>query len=176
MGLQWCLMGHHEVPVSEMEGKASCPKHGRRAKTAPDTVEEADEIDLETFKHRVANKLLSEPAVSASDWDLTRRFHEKLAGIKREVCDVCNERRFNFNIKAQDGISVCRRCRLDLKKNPGIGLFSSENLLDPGDVPLHLPTLSIAEELLIARVHVLMSYSRVKGVQYKYFGHIINFM
>jgi hypothetical protein len=48
--------------------------------------------------------------------------------------------------------------------------------LDPLLIPSHLPSLFIAEELLIARAHVLMDLRRVKGCQYKYSGHVVNFM
>ena len=44
------------------------------------------------------------------------------------------------------------------------------------DLPSHLPHLSIAEEMLIARAHVQMAFRRVKGCQYKYSGHVVNFM
>lgn len=48
--------------------------------------------------------------------------------------------------------------------------------MDPGEVPSYLPCLSIAEEMLIARAHVHMDFRRVKGCQYKYSGHVVNFM
>lgn len=38
--------------------------------------------------------------------------------------------------------------------------------MDPYPVPASLPTLSIAGEMLIARVHVFMQFSRVRGQQY----------
>jgi hypothetical protein len=47
--------------------------------------------------------------------------------------------------------------------------------MDPGDVPEELATLSMIEQLLIARIHPVVSVYRVKGQQYKYSGNIINF-
>jgi hypothetical protein len=40
----------------------------------------------------------------------------------------------------------------------------------------HLSHFFIAEKLLIARVHILMNYRRLKNCQYKYFEHVVNFM
>jgi hypothetical protein len=125
--------------------------------------------------HRVDNKLLDEPVVSAADWKLNAKFHAKLDAIKREVCNVCNEERFDPDIRLHRDVLTCYRCRKQLKQSDDIASFSIENRMDPGEMPSHLQPLSIAEELLIARVHVLMSLWRVKGVQYKYSGHIINF-
>ncbi|KAF7137062.1 hypothetical protein CNMCM5793_006913 [Aspergillus hiratsukae] len=39
-----------------------------------------------------------------------------------------------------------------------------------------LPELSQIEEMLIARVHVLVQVNRIRGQQFKYKGHIVNFM
>ena len=43
--------------------------------------------------------------------------------------------------------------------------------MDPGLIPPQLPELTMAEEMLIARAHVQMDISRVRGCQYKYKGH-----
>ena len=50
------------------------------------------------------------------------------------------------------------------------------NLTDPGLIPPQLPELTMAEEMLIARAHVQMDISRVRGCQYKYKGHVISWM
>ena len=168
--LQWCMKGSHEVLASELKGKTTCPAHLPRRK-----ISSVKEIDLETFKHRVADKLLYEPALCDFDWNLTVNFHKKLDRVTRAICEVCQEERFDSDVQACKDVATCQSCRKDLSENK-VGLYSAANLMDPEAVPSHLPGLSIAEELLIARVHVLMSYSRVKGVQYKYSGHIINFM
>ena len=47
--------------------------------------------------------------------------------------------------------------------------------MDPGPVP-ELPALSEIEEMLIARVHVAMQVRQVHGQQYKYSGHVVNFL
>jgi hypothetical protein len=47
--------------------------------------------------------------------------------------------------------------------------------MDPGDMP-DLPVLTQVEEMLIARVHVFMEVRQVRGQQYKYKGHVVNFL
>ncbi|KAG7009693.1 ATP-dependent DNA helicase [Physcia stellaris] len=174
-GLQWCVKGHHEVSVQDMVGKASCPAHEPPRKSDIRITDEDDDLPWEVFQQRADSKILEEAAVSKADWDLAREFHANLKGIKRQICDICNEERFIARPKPKKGQIRCDRCIKDTKGD-NVGTFSVQNLMDPGAVLRSLPELTIAEELLIARVHVLMSYSRVKGVQYKYSGHIINFM
>ena len=55
-------------------------------------------------------------------------------------------------------------------------LYFFANLMNLKIVSFYLSNLLIAKKLFIARIYVLMNYSRVKSVQYKYFNHIINFM
>ena len=48
--------------------------------------------------------------------------------------------------------------------------------MDPGPLPQGLPVLTTVEEMLIARVHVFMEVHQVRGQQYKYSGHVCNFL
>ena len=76
----------------------------------------------------------------------------------------------------KDGI--CARCRR-VDKNCGAsdpGLFTAENMLYPGLVPSALPALTSVEEMLIARVHVFIEVRQVRGQQFKYKGHVVNFL
>ena len=68
---------------------------------------------------------------------------------------------------------VCGRCRRDFEQPY---LYSAANKMDPGPIPPQLPELTLAEEMLIARAHVQMDISRVRGCQYKYKGHVISWM
>jgi hypothetical protein len=54
--------------------------------------------------------------------------------------------------------------------------MSADNYMDPGEVPVHLPTLTQVEEMVIARAHVQMLLKRVRGHQYQYTGHCVSFM
>lgn len=73
---------------------------------------------------------------------------------------------------------ICRVCRRrDGSKPAGTAdFFTAENHLDCGDIPEHLPELSQVEEMMIARVHVHVQVMCVRGQQYKYRGHVINFL
>ena len=65
----------------------------------------------------------------------------------------------------------CLRCKRD-KGNPK--LFSQENDMDPGAVPLELQGLTEIEEMLIARACPIMCVYRKHGGQRGYKGHVLN--
>jgi 3-oxoacyl-(acyl-carrier-protein) synthase len=52
--------------------------------------------------------------------------------------------------------------------------MSTENEMDPGDVPAHLPVLIQVEEMIIARSHIQMMVYRYRGHQYHYSGHCVS--
>jgi hypothetical protein len=54
--------------------------------------------------------------------------------------------------------------------------MSTDNEIDPGEVPAHLPALTQVEEMIIARSHVQMLVHRYRGHQYHYSGHCVSFM
>ncbi|KAK3910184.1 Halomucin [Frankliniella fusca] len=54
-------------------------------------------------------------------------------------------------------------------------LFTKDNDMDPLDVPDELKSLTYIEKQLISRIHPVTSLYRVKRLQYKYKGHVINF-
>ena len=54
--------------------------------------------------------------------------------------------------------------------------MSTDNKIDPGDVPAHLPALTQVEEMIIARSHVQMLVHRYQGHQYHYSRHCVSFM
>ena len=114
------------------------------------------------------------PALTGTDWQYLKQFHHALEEEKMEYCVRCREQWFNMGL-GDDG--VCARCtRVDMKRllNEPF-LYSSENHLDPGN-QFDLPPLTQVEEMLIARVHVFIEIRQVRGVQYRYKGHIINFL
>lgn len=121
---------------------------------------------------------LDDKAVSNEHWKLIESFHLKLDQLEQCACNVCNEIDFEMGIRTINGVDKCQRCRTDWEKtsNDTVGKFSIDNDMDPGAVPFHLPHLFMAEEMLIARAHVLMNFRRVRGCQYKYSGHVVNFM
>ena len=175
---RWCLKGCHTVPASDFTGsKNSCLNHPYKPFVAA-----ADEVTLDEFKQRAAQRPLDGEALSASQWKLVCNFNKKLDAVVRQVCDICNEERFDAGVEDYRGQATCKRCRHDFEflrrdlEKPFVGLFSADNAMDPGEMPAHLPVLTMVEEMLIARVHPVMCFSRIKSVQYKYSGHIVNFM
>jgi hypothetical protein len=91
-----------------------------------------------------------------------------------EECNVCHEKWFNIGVRG----GICARCRYRDRKRAEDepDLFSKENFMDPGSVPRHLQPLTQVEEQLIARVHVHVEVRQVRGQQFKYTGHVINFL
>jgi len=54
--------------------------------------------------------------------------------------------------------------------------MSTDNRMDPGELPAHLPELTQVEEMIIARSHIQMIVYRYRGHQYHYSGHCVSFM
>ena len=118
-----------------------------------------------------ARDSLQEPAVSEEHWGYITDFYERLPQIKREECTICNE--IWYDLKVENG--VCNRYHQRAKNNHP-PLFTAANHLDVGAIPPHLPQLTQIEEQLIAQVHVHVQVWQIKGQQYKYKYHIVNFM
>lgn len=118
---------------------------------------------------------LSSPAIADEDIALLARFRERLHSERLEYCTRCKQKWFNLKVNRN---GVCQACiRRDAKRREDEPyFFSAENELDFGSVPDHLPELSQVEEMLIARVHVCVDIYQVRGQQYKYRGHVINFL
>ena len=100
-----------------------------------------------------------------------------MEAVQLETCERCQERGFSMNLRDR---GVCHRCFLrdtDSRKQPiRPFLMSTENNMDPGTVPRHLPELTQVEEMVIARAHVQMLVKRVRGHQYHYTGHCVTFL
>jgi hypothetical protein len=54
--------------------------------------------------------------------------------------------------------------------------MSTDNKIDPGEVPAYLPALTQVKEIIIARSHVQMLVHRYHGHQYHYSGHYMSFI
>lgn len=117
--------------------------------------------------------MLSDPALSTTDWQYLQDFHGALRSENMEFCRRCRERWFSMNLKE----GVCTRCEtIDRKRTTNEPyMFSWTNKLDSGDMP-NLPELTQVEEMLIARVHVFVELRQVRGQQYKYKSHVVNFL
>ena len=96
-------------------------------------------------------------------------FHSKISSLSFTHCSCCNE---SFpSIELTSSTSVCSRCSRD-KQEPK--LYSPDNNMDPGSVPLALQGLTQVEEMLISPVMPIMSVYQLPLGQYGYSGHVIN--
>jgi hypothetical protein len=113
-------------------------------------------------------------AISTNDIHLMQDFHTALNKSKMEFYFRYQEYWFNMDLSAE---GVCRKCRIkDDKKAPDEPFFySAENHLDFGPVPNYLPELSQTEQMMISRVHTFTQVRQVRGAQYRYKGHCVNF-
>ena len=106
---------------------------------------------------------------------MLQNFHTALNTERMEQCSQCNEHWFDMRLFE----GICKECRkYDKDRQPDHPLsFSTENHLDPGPAYAFngLPDLSQTEAILIAPVHVFVEIRRVRGQQYRYTGHVINF-
>ena len=119
---------------------------------------------------------LSGPALTDEDERLLRNFNEAIEEDMMEYCPRCHERWFGMSLHAADGI--CNRCHTR-DKNIAEGqpfLMSAENHTLVPEPPAFLPALTDVEEILIARIKVAIQVWLVKGAQWKYTGHVVNFM
>lgn len=55
-----------------------------------------------------------------------------------------------------------------------LAMFSNDNNIDLGPLP-DLPPMSQLEEIITARVHIVMSMYTVRGEQHRYTSYIANF-
>jgi hypothetical protein len=115
------------------------------------------------------------PALTDANKKILESFHRAIERETMETCVRCDERWFAMGL---DDNNVCVKCRqADLKKEEDEPfLYSSINYANPGEVDPTLPKLTIVEELLIARVHTFVEVYLKRGAQYRYKGHVINFM
>ncbi|KAI9920820.1 hypothetical protein PsorP6_001546 [Peronosclerospora sorghi] len=91
---------------------------------------------------------------------------------KVDHCPSCKERWPNMAIRQETG--MCRHCHGEYNSNV-IRKFSAANNMDPGPVPAELDGLTYVKSMLIARVHPIIGCHILKGGNYGYRGHGINF-
>ncbi|KAF2728757.1 hypothetical protein EJ04DRAFT_405841, partial [Polyplosphaeria fusca] len=115
------------------------------------------------------------PALTVDDYQLLKDFGKRMRNEKLETCSRCQEQWFHMGLNIN---GVCTGCiKVDKDREPDEPfLYSKENVADPLPMPLDLPELSQIEEMLIARVHCFVEVRQIRGVQFKYCGHIVNFL
>ena len=170
--IEWCWIENHETLCFDFVFNDR--KHAFCKKC--DNVRRHDRVS-HTFSSVTESKSLEISTVSSKNWNLITNFYTKFEKMKRTVCEICNERRFNMKLKQLKKQFMCDRCWRDVKKySEKIVTWNAQNDMNSQSIFKHLSQLIIAEKLLIVRVHVMMNSRRVKKCQYKYFDHVINFM
>ena len=132
------------------------------------SVESAEHRDthsstLENMRDQVCTSLYTPSALKS-----IHMFHAKMTACAFSKCVICNESFPSMNGSQR---TECTRYRRD-KKLPN--LYSSDNGMDPGLVPLELQGLTQVEEMLISSVMPIMSLYHLPHGQFGYSGHIIN--
>jgi hypothetical protein len=118
-----------------------------------------------------------DPALTKRDYQLLNGFHEELDQECLETCARCEEKWFHMGLNNDRVCSSCQKADKNLDGDEDMPfLYSAANEMDPGPVPLELEPLTQVEEMLTARVHCFVEIRQVRDVQYKYKGHVVNFL
>lgn len=93
---------------------------------------------------------------------MSSNFYNNLDSLERTVCNICNEIGFDMQLKEVEGKLMGKQCKRKKSLHPKkIALYGAKNDMDSHPIPAHLPSLTNAEELLIACAYMLMQYRRV---------------
>lgn len=95
------------------------------------------------------------------------QFEQTMKNLTRVVCLNC----LKFTEHTDIRNDICGSCQ-----RSDIHLFTPENGMDLGGVPPELTNLSLIEQILIARVHPVVSVFTIRGQQRGYNGHVLNFV
>lgn len=101
--------------------------------------------------------------------DFLKNFEACMKDLRLFVCGTCKEEVFSDAMRQGSCVSCYR------ERERG-NLFSSVNNMDVGIVPPVLTGLTMVEQILIARVHAVVSVFKIRGQQRAYSGHVINFV
>ncbi|XP_059070762.1 uncharacterized protein LOC131860375 [Cryptomeria japonica] len=129
--------------------------------------------------HQQTNTTCIGTATPISDHFRSLEFTHALASFRTRidnlshlhVCIICKEKYIGMHVKLTQREVICSRCY----NEKGVLQFSIANNMDPGEQPIILKRLSQVEEMLIARIALVLQVSHARGGQYKYIGHTINF-
>lgn len=88
-------------------------------------------------------------------------FSSYMDTLEWKVCEICHKKDF--------------KSPYDRKQCSDCASFTADNDMDPGDLPVELQNLSFIEQLLIARIHPIVSLYKLRRGQFKYTGQVINF-
>jgi len=82
----------------------------------------------------------------AEQWQWIQNFNKAIAAVEMETCIRYKEHWFSMDLKHR----ICHFCFLRDKGNKTPFLMSTDNEMDPGEIPAHLLDLTQVEEMIIA--------------------------
>lgn len=140
----------------------------RRKKLLPPE-ENSSESDIDFVSSSFSSERLKVNA-------LKKKMHQEMSNYGIDNVDLLFEKKLE-SLK----IIECKQCDTFIWNNHNncychthSSVLTSE-LMSIGDIPPELSGLSYVEELLISKVHPMISIYRLKGGQYSYRGNVINF-
>lgn len=117
-------------------------------------------------RRQIAQRRREQGRARPTPGDSANLFDLQMRTLNFAICSRSNKR-----VKATEIMrNLCSTCR-----KSRINLFSGENGMDLGEIPGELRGLSMIEEILIARVHPVVSVFRIRGQHRAYSGHVMNF-
>jgi hypothetical protein len=116
-------------------------------------------------------------ALTERDFKLLQNLYERLDKEVMDQCNRCDEKWCRLGVNTDGVCAGCVKADRDLDPEEPF-LFINDNLMDPGPVPgtAMLSELSQVEEMLISHVHCFVEVHQIRGQQYKYRGHVVNFL
>jgi hypothetical protein len=122
--------------------------------------------------------LSEQPALNEQDWAYLQAFHERMEKEHIEQCTRCDKKWYNLALNRDHVCYVCIKADKDLDTDMPFQ-FSADNEMDLGPVSTQLTgeyALTQVEEMLIARVHCFVEVHQARGLQFRYRGHVVNFL
>ncbi|KAK3912381.1 ATP-dependent DNA helicase [Frankliniella fusca] len=184
---KWCYVHMPRNDTSKSETRRRWAERQRiRRKKLDKLAHEKYRIKAQQRMRRVRSRKSASQKKLEKQLNRERRFKARLmkkSGMifNSEIVDVDQ---FNFEcyLKSLTWVECCqcqKRVLHSSLKNftctKNCSLFTEENDMDPFQIPDELKDLTYIEKQLISRVHPVISLYRVKKLEYKYKGQVINF-
>ena len=112
---------------------------------------------------------LSEHPQFNTTMDAIRKFELKEMAYTISCCNICNERRIDMKLNPK---GICKRCTKE-KNTPN--MFSSENNMDPKELPDELKNLTVVEQQLLCRISPCINIHMLKHGGIASSGHCVTF-
>lgn len=162
-------------------------KRKRRANMTEDDLEKRRAADRARYKRKKGgNSLTIDSDTTSTDQNDFHSERLRLLDFKKKIENTkkmygVESENLIYEKKLDDlRIVECKNCDTFFWNNHNTCYCNKhfdmvKELLTIGDVPEELQGLSYVEELLISKVHPMISIYRLKGGQYAYKGNVINF-